>query len=165
MEKNLKRTGFKRKTTKPMKRTKIRVVGKSTTAEIKKDIQALLREVVMLRDGRCILYGQKCMHKIGDEGIVWQAEHLIERSNSATFADSRLVVLIAKNCHGWKHFKKSNHDMYDAMVKKVLPKERVELWEKCEANSWKPTKTTSYDWMLAKIVLERELSELQAKDK
>lgn len=149
----MKRTGFKR-TAKP------RVAGHPTVPQLKKDIQALLREIVIIRDGKCILHGIRCNHEVGMEGLVWQAEHLIERSNSATYADTRLVVLVCRNCHGWKHFKKSNHDQYDTWVKTKLSKERVILWERCEADSWRPAPTRSYDWQLAKVALEQELKAL-----
>lgn len=155
----MKRTGFKKKWGKPLKRTKLRVVGHSTTTELKKEIQFLLREIVMLRDKKCILHGLRCYHAIGlSEGIVWQAEHLIERSNSATFADTRLVVLVCKNCHGWKHFKDSNKEQYDTWVKTKISKERVQLWERCKKETWKATRP---DWKLAIIDLERQLSELK----
>jgi hypothetical protein len=144
-----------------MKRTKIRVAGKSTTAEVKREIQALLREIVMIRDKKCILHGVRCNHEVGMEGVVWQAEHLVERSNSATFADHRLVVLVCRNCHGWKHFKKSNHDQYDAWVKMKLPTDRKALWEMCEKNIWQPRRTTAFDWKLEKLALEAVLRNLQ----
>ena len=112
----LRRTPFKRGT-KQLKRTKLRVVGVSTTAELKQEIQDLLRQICILRDKKCILYGIKCRHEYGDEGVVFQAEHLIERSQSESFADPRLVVLVCKNCHGWMHFTKSNHDQYDRWVR------------------------------------------------
>jgi hypothetical protein len=153
----LKRSGFKQKPTVPMKRSRLNVVGKSSTAKIKKDIQALLREIVILRDKQCILYGIRCYHQVGMEGIVWQAEHLIERSNSATYADTRLVVLVCKNCHGWKHFKKSNHDLYDEWVRQKLSPERVKHWDKCKQDSWR---TTKVDWALEKVALEQTLKHL-----
>jgi hypothetical protein len=154
------KTGFKQKIGKPMRRTRLRVAGTSTVSQIKRDIQALLREIVILRDKKCILYGIKCNHEYGvnDDGIVWQAEHLIERSNSATYGDTRLVVLVCKNCHGWKHFKKSNHDQYDKWVKTKLSPERVKLWEACEADSWRANKI---DWQIVKVGLEKELKELK----
>ena len=54
----MKRSGFQKKDPadiKPMKRKKIRVAGKSTTAQRKKEIQRLVREIVIKRDGGCIL--------------------------------------------------------------------------------------------------------------
>lgn len=142
-----------------MKRTPLRKKGKSETALIKDEIQATLRKLVMLRDKKCILYGIKCNHEIGvtDEGVVWQAEHLIERSNSATYADSRLVVLVCKNCHYWKHIKKSNHDQYDEWVKSKLSKERVRLWDRCVKESWRASKV---DWKLELLALKKDLAKL-----
>jgi len=57
----MKRSGFKRKTSSEIKkigfnkRSKLRVVGHSTTAEIKQEIQSILRQIVIRRDGGCIL--------------------------------------------------------------------------------------------------------------
>jgi hypothetical protein len=34
-----------------MKRSRIRLQGKSTVSELKRDIQALVREIVIIRDG------------------------------------------------------------------------------------------------------------------
>ena len=163
----MRRTPFKRKTYKEAlealnKPRKVRVAGHETAKELKKDIQALLREIVMLRDKKCILYGIKCNHEIGinDEGVVWQAEHLIERSNSATYADLKLVVLVCKNCHFWKHITDSNHAQYDKWVKAQFTPDRVVHWERCEDASWKASKV---DWKLTKIVLEQELKKLKEK--
>lgn len=142
-----------------MKRTKLRVVGKSTTSEIKQDIQDLLRELVIKRDGGCVLEGVigHCNGYNKEGELVYQADHLIERSNSATYADSRLVVCVCKGHHGWKHFKKSNHDQYNDLIRGIISKERVKLWDRCEADSWKPKRTDSLDWMLAKVALQDEI--------
>lgn len=129
----------------------------SETNDLKDEIQYTLREIVILRDKKCILYGKRCYNKIGDEGIVWQAEHLIERSNSATYADTRLVVLVCKNCHGWKHFKKSNHDQYDEWVRESLSPERVAHWDRCKILKWTSSKV---DWKLELLVLKQELAKL-----
>ncbi len=156
----LKRAGFARTAKLKPKTRKVRVAGQETAKELKKDIQAILREIVMLRDKKCILYGIKCNHEIGvnDEGIVWQAEHLVERSNSATYADLKLVVLVCKNCHGWKHFTKSNHDQYDRWVKTKLSPDRVAHWDRCCEDSWRATKV---DWKLTKLALEQDLNKLK----
>ena len=140
-----------------MKKTRLRKQSKSPVAKLKREIQAVLREIVMLRDKKCILHGIKCQRKVGDEGVVWQAEHLIERSNSATFADTRLVVLVCKNCHGWKHFKDSNKEQYDQWVRTKLSKERVKHWDKCKQDSWRASKV---DWKLELVALKQELSKL-----
>ncbi len=151
----LKRTPIRKVS--PNKVKKVKVAGHETAKDIKIEIQATLRQIVMLRDKKCILFGIRCNNEIGDDGIVWQAEHLIERSNSGTYGDSRLVVLVCKNCHGWKHFTKSNHDQYDKWVRTKLSKERVELWDKCREDSWK---TSKMDWKLVLLQLKQELREL-----
>lgn len=148
----MKRTSFKAKTN--LKRTKLCLAGKSSISEIKRQIQAILRQIAIKRDKRCILYGIRCNHEYGNEGVVFQAEHLIERSNSATYADPRLVVLVCRNCHFWKHIKKSNHDQYDEWVKSKLPKDRVKHWEKCKKDKWI---TRKIDWQLELLALKQEL--------
>lgn len=155
----MKRTPLLRKTPWKYVRKKLRVRHPSDTNDIKDEIQATLREVVIRRDKKCILYGKKCFNQYGDPGVVWQAEHLIERSNSATYADLRLVVLVCKNCHGWKHFTKSNHDQYDEWVKQVLPPERVTHWERCRVERWRASKV---DWKLELVALKQELFKLSS---
>lgn len=153
----MKRGGFlKRKTGLKKKST-------SDTATTKDNIQALLREIVMLRDGGCILRDVRCGNSLmyAAAGVVFQADHLIERSNSATYADPRLVVCVCKNCHGWKHFKKSNHDQYNAIIKDIIEPERVALWEACEKDSWKPHRTSAHDWLKEEAYLKTKLAAMQ----
>lgn len=153
----MKRTPLKRKATNPLKRTKICLVGHSTTSDLKKEIQALLRQIVIKRDNGCILRSKRfCGGEIGM--AVLQADHLITRSNSATYADSRLVVCVCRPCHAWKSLGGNlRKNQYDALVKTLLPKDIVSLWEKCEEDSWRPQRTGAYDWKIAKIALEQEL--------
>jgi hypothetical protein len=143
-----------------MKRTKLRLKGISTTAELKDDIQNLVRDIVIKRDGGCILRvlpGHKCNGFANDGHLILQADHLLTRANSGTYSDTRLIVCICKGAHGWKHWHESE---YNKLVKTILPKERVELWEKCE-EEMHAHKTHKMDWALEKIVLERELSTYQ----
>lgn len=132
------------------KRVRLSFYGKSEASVLKREIQALLRAVVIKRDKGCIL---RKLRRCGDS--VLQADHLITRANSATYADSRLVVCVCRPCHFWKKFHKEE---YDALVKTILSKERVELWERCEKDSWRPKRTTSMDWRLAIAVLKQDLS-------
>lgn len=133
----MKRSGFKKKPTKPLKRTRLAKKGKSPTAVLKDDIQAYLRLIVTIRDGGCILRnlrhpgeGEAIVvdHKVVSDRVI-QAEHLISRANAKTFADPRLVVCICRNCHGWKNYYPKQ---YDALVKPLISKERQILWERCE---------------------------------
>ena len=169
----LKRTGFKRKIGKPLAHSppkrgsvslkrgkKLRVAGKSDTATIKREIQAVLRDIVMLRDRGCILRGERsCGGELGAIGVVLQADHLISRNNSATYADSRLVVCVCRKCHYWKSAGSNlRKAQYDELVKTILPESRVKLWEKCEKDSWRVTKM---DWVLELVALKQQLAKMQ----
>lgn len=159
----MKRTPLLRKTplsrgNKPLQRkSRLRLKSKSTTAQIKEEIQYYLREIVIFRDGGCILRNTTgvppCNGYRKDGGMIYQADHLITRGNSATFADHRLVVCLCKGHHGWKsvgsNLRKAE---YDEIVRSILPMDRVQLWDRCEANSWRPTKM---DWALELLALKQ----------
>ena len=132
-----------------MKRTKLHIVGHSTVSEQKVEIQSLVRSIVIIRDGGCIL--RKIRYC---DDPVLQADHLITRSNSATYADTRLIVCLCRSCHGWKFWHEKE---YDALVKSILPKDRVELWDRCLKDSWMPVRTSSQDWKIHIIALKQEL--------
>lgn len=147
-----------------MKRARLRVAGVSDTATKKQTIQDLLRFIGVARDKGCVL--RNLRHCGGDAKFIYtlgfptiqsqaviQYDHLITRANSATFADSRLGVCICKPCHLWKKYHEKE---YEKLIKSILPKERVVLWERCEEDrqahrTWKP------DWSLAIVLLRREL--------
>ncbi len=132
----------------------LRVKGHSETTDIKQEIQDTLRAIVIARDGTCILRGiRHC------SDTVLQADHLITRANSATYADTRLVVCLCRSCHGgWK---KWNEKQYDALVKTLISPERVALWERCGRDSWRPVRAGIYDWKLALAALKQELRQMQ----
>ncbi len=140
-------------------KTRIRVAGHSDTAEIKERIQALLRAIVIARDGGCILRDVRRCNGLPDiPGVVLQADHLITRANSATFADTRLVVCVCRSCHAWKSCGSNQRKAeYDAVVRTLLPQDRVALWDRCEQDSWHPQRTFMSDWMLAEVALKHEL--------
>lgn len=135
-----------------LKRTKLRRIGTSETALSKKEIQRLLREIVIKRDKVC----QRCGIPYGTEGVVFQCDHLMSRSHSANFSDSRLVVLVCKPCHAWKSLGSNlRKKEYDDLMRAKLPKERVALWDRCEEERWKSCKK---DWALEIVALIKELS-------
>jgi len=124
------------------------------TAKDKREIQRLVREIVIKRDGGCILrHVRHCGGEIGK--AVMQADHLITRANSATFADTRLIVCLCRPCHGG--FKQWHKEQYDALIKTILPKETVELWDRCQHASWKASKM---NWKVEIAALKQELSSL-----
>lgn len=159
----MKRTAFKGRTTPLRTKTRIRIVGHSDTATTKRNIQALLRQIVMIRDKGCILRNARhCGGTLDTAGVVIQADHLISRANSATYGDSRLVVCVCKGCHAWKSLGSNrNKGQYDALVKTILPAERVALWERCEEESWRPSRVGASDWRLTELVLTAELAALR----
>ena len=90
--------------------------------------------------------------------LVLQADHLITRANSATYADTRLIVCVCKGHHGWKKYHERE---YNALLKeRVLPPDRVALWDACERDSWRPVRTSAYDWLKTEIALKQELTEI-----
>lgn len=152
------------KRNKPLKRTRLKVVGDNSTAVLKARIQALVRLICAYRDGGCVL---RNLRHCGGEAVVdkreiisdnvIQADHLITRANSATFADTRLIVCLCKNCHAWKHWHEKE---YEKLVRTTLSSERKRLWNRCEEDrqahrTWKP------DWNLAITLLERELAQYE----
>jgi hypothetical protein len=158
----MKRSALKRKTplrtyTPLQTRSRLNSYGKSESSELKREIQRLLREIVIKRDGGCILRGVRHCTGIPGEAVL-QADHLITRANSATYADSRLVVCVCRRCHAWKSLGNNLRKReYDALVKTLLPPERVALWERCEMDSWRPTRKGASDWKLAVVALCQEL--------
>jgi len=150
------------------RKTKLRHKSKSETALLKEAIQAELRRIVIARDGGCILrnlpmnirhqYGvHSCNGYRRDGELILQADHLIGRSNSGTYADSRLVVCVCKGHHGWKSVGNNlRKKQYDAIVRTLLPKNRVELWDKAEQDSWRPVRRSASDWKLEFIALQQQ---------
>lgn len=143
-----------------MKKTKLRIEGVSDVATDKKEIQRLVREVVIRRDGGCVLrnvYGiPRCNGYAPSDGhLILQADHLITRGNSATYDDTRLIVCVCKGHHGWK---KWNEKQYEDAIRKVLPPDRVLLWEQAEQERWRPVPKRAHDWKLSILALKKELS-------
>lgn len=143
----------------------MRLKARDPSAVLKDKIQSTLRKIVMIRDGGCILrsvYGiPRCNGYKEDGSLILQADHLITRSNSATYADSRLVVCLCQGHHGWKSVGNNlRKAQYDEIVKKILPPERTALWEKCERDSWRPSRKGAHDWKLDLVALEQEYRQL-----
>lgn len=166
--KAMKRSGFKIKPRKPLKRTVLHVVGHSTTAQLKQEIQDLVREIVILRDGGCVFKQEKghiCTGYAPKAGhLVLQADHLMSRGNSETFADTRMIVCVCKGIHAWKSVGSNMRKAeYDERVKKLISPERVKLWDECEKRRSNSYKMGAYDWKLEIINLKSELAELKKK--
>jgi hypothetical protein len=167
------KTGFKPRQ-KPLQRhTKLRVEGHTETAEVKREIQDVARDIVIIRDGGCILRAQFRLMAMGvipscggyrkDGQLILQADHLITRGNSATYADTRLIVCVCAAHHGWKSLGgNARKKKYDELVRTLITPERVALWDRCEQDSWRPKRTYALDWKLQLAALKQELSKVSS---
>lgn len=154
----MKHGGYLQRHTPLKRKTPLAALGKSDAALLKKKIQAELRRIVIARDKGCILRDIRHCGGLPDTpGIVLQGDHLVTRANSATFADPRLVVCVCRSCHYWKSVGGNiNKAQYDALVRTLLPKDRVELWDKAIQDSWRPMRYSSMDWALELTFLKTQ---------
>lgn len=146
------------------RRIRLRAESDSDTATIKREIQSVVRAIVIERDKGCIF--RHFMYRDFPQcGPVLQADHLITRANSATYADTRLIVCLCRDHHGWKSLGgNARKAEYDYIVKRLLSRDRVELWEKAEQDSWRPHRNFTYDWKMELAALKQELARVTASD-
>jgi len=90
--------------------------------------------------------------------VIKPALPLRTRANSATYADTRLIVCVCKGHHGWK---KWNEQRYNEIVRQLLPADRVALWDKAHAARYTPTRMTSSDWAKEIAALKQELRSIE----
>ncbi len=161
--KQLKRSSFKPKVYKPLKRTRLRIVGHSSTSELKIEIQALLRQICLIRDEVCILSHyqdqitpqyRQCGGFRKDGNMIYQAEHLLSRERAIGFTDTRLIVLLCKRHHFF--YKKQYPEEYYRVIRKHIGPERSALLDRVQQD-YTPYKV---DLKLEKLALEKELAEL-----
>lgn len=169
----MKRSGFLKRKTPLRAKTglkhykKLCVAGHSDTADLKADIQALLRHIVILRDGGCFLRHfrhridpqyEECGPTRSDGLLVLQAEHLHSRANASAFSDSRLVVCCCQRHH--IYYKAQHSAEYNELAREFIGPERSKLWDRVREDR----RAYKVDLKLAKVALEAELRGLQ-KDK
>lgn len=133
----------------------LRMRGISDESVLKDMIQAKLREVVIKRDGGCVLRdypetGRCGPYKANGE-LVLQAEHLNSRSHAISFADSRLAVCLCQRHH--IYWKPQNSQRYWEIIEGEIGPTRWELFKKVRADRM----SHKVDWKLALIGLEQEL--------
>lgn len=153
-------SSFKKKPTTPLKRTKLRVAGQSEPAQLKRDIQSVLRKIVIARDKGCFLRHyenritpqyRECGGYRKDGELILQAEHLHTRSNAASFSDSRLVVCCCQRHH---IFYKAQHSAeYNKLAREYIGVECAKLWDRV-AEDHRPHKV---DLKLELLALNKEL--------
>ena len=146
-----------------MRKTKLRLVGQSTSAELKREIQATLRQIVIARDGGCFLRNytneitpqyRNCGGYRNDGELILQAEHLHTRSNARSFSDNRLVVCVCQRHH--IYYKPQHSDEYNGIAKKYIGKKNAKLWEDVK-NDYSPHKV---DLKLELLALKQEFKKL-----
>jgi hypothetical protein len=153
---------IKRKDAKPIKKTALeketaRLLKWQSPVETKKRIQALLRQIVIISDGGCLLRNDG----VGMCSSVLQAEHLITRSRSATYADLRNIICLCTYHHGL--YKPINGQNYWQLVEKHLRPKRWEWLKRAEADK-KAYRFYASDWLMAENVLSEELNKLKKSE-
>ncbi len=148
----------------PMRKTPLAKQGKSEVALCKRRIQALLREIVVIRDGGCVLrhftQAGKCGGYRNDGKLILQAEHLISRKRNISFADLRNVICLCKRHHGY--FKPQNSRLYWELMHEIIGPVRKEWLDKTEKDQ-KVYHMTFWDWQKVELFLQHELQELRVQ--
>lgn len=132
--------------------------AKTETNDYKDAIQATARLIVIERDGGCIARDtdwHTCNGYRKDGQLILQADHLMTRANSATYADTRLIVCVCNGLHGWK---KWNEAEYNRRIRDLIGKERCKLWDRCHADRYKPVRMYTSDWAKELAALKQELA-------
>lgn len=141
-------------------RSKLRVVGQTSAAAVKQEIQALLREHAIKRDGGCVLrhYPEAgaCGGYRKDGELILQAEHLVTRSNSASFADMRNIVCLCRHHHG--HWKPEHSLRYWKLIERHIGPQRW-AWIQSVLDDRSPHRFYLSDWKFIAAVLKRELNQ------
>jgi hypothetical protein len=117
-----------------------------SSSTLKKKIQAKLRQKAIERDGGCILRLYPETGHCGGYsalGLILQAEHLVGRANSESYADMDNIVCICLNHHFF--FKKRHGLVYWDVIKRHIGAKRwakVKAWE----NDHSPHRFYIADW-------------------
>jgi len=139
-----------------MKRIRLKIKGGSDRAILKEEIQAILREIAIKRDGGCIFRNYPETGKCGgfrkDGQLILQFDHLNSRANAISFSDSRLGVCACKRHHLF--YKRQYPSEYEKYAIDNLGQERTELLYRVRADN-RPYKV---DLKLALIGLRQELA-------
>ena len=141
-----------------MKRTKLRKNSKSPIAQIKKEIQALLRELAIRRDKTCVMSNYPETGRCGgyrkDGGKILQFDHLSTRAKSISW-DVRLGVTVCLRHHFY--YKKQYPFEYERCAIDNIGPKRAELLYRVREDT-KPYKMSLSDWQLVETGLSKELN-------
>ena len=142
-----------------MRRSPLKRKSKSETAKAREEIQRLVREIVIARDGGCLLRDPPglppCNGYRADGELVLQADHLITRGKNIGFADTRLICCLCKGHHTAKTF--DQNDTYEPIIREKIGPERAELWAKCKADR-RSYPMGLWEWQKEILALKKELA-------
>ena len=145
-----------------MRRTPLKKQSKSTSAQAKRRIQALLRKNAILRDGGCVLRNYpeagECGGYRNDGELILQAEHLISRTKASTYGDMRNIVCLCQRHHFF--WKKQNSRLYWELIEDCIGKERW-VWLKRAESDRKPYHFSLNDWINIEISLTQDLQKYE----
>lgn len=162
----LKRISENKVNYKKLAKKSLKFPGYESSQDLKKDIQALLRQIVILRDGGCFLRHyeneinpqyRECGGFKNNGDLILQAEHLHTRGNANSFSDSRIVVCCCMRHH--IYYKPQHPDEYYKFAKRFIGKDRTALLERIQQDR-SPHKV---DLKLEKLALQQELASLQSE--
>ena len=141
-----------------MKKTLLRKKGKSDISKIKDRIQKLLTAIVRLRDGGCILRNYP---EAGACSGYTAADHLITRSRSVSYGDTRNVLCVCQRHH--IYWKPINPLLYSSIIKRHLDEKTFNWLERTQLDG-KTYSFTLWDWTKIEISLKQELLKLSPDD-
>lgn len=157
--KPLARTGFKKVPAGAqigLRRATLQKKSKSEVTQCKDRIQALLRQIVMKRDGGCVLrhFLDRMPSRFVTCNDVLQAEHLNTRSHSVSYGDTRNVVCLCSKHH--IQFKPQHSQLYWEMIEEHLKGEKWD-WYKRARDDHRTYRFTLWDWNKVEMGLQKEL--------
>lgn len=121
------------------------------SAKLKDAIQKVVRQIVIRRDGGCLLKGFKGFAC----NPVLQADHLISRGRNIGYADTRLIICLCKAHHTAKTFDTTRD--YETEIRFRIGGERAKLWDKVKADQ-KSHPMGAHDWAKELMALQAELT-------
>lgn len=150
-----------------IRRSPLRKHGKSEVARCKVRIQALARQIAILRDGGCVLRHYPEAGACGGYGpksgaLILQAEHLNTRARNISFGDMRNIVCLCQRHHGY--FKEQNGRLYWELIEKIIGPTRWAWLKQVEADRRSYT-YGAYEWGMIELALKKELEQIKTAPK
>lgn len=138
-------------------------MGKSEISEVKREIQALLREGAIERDGGCVFRDYPEAGECGgyrkDGELILQFDHLHSRVHMISFGDTRLGIIACLRHHFY--FKKQYPALYEKLARVIIGPERCNLLDRVREDH-SPHKV---DLVLVKLALQQEVKRLHQQKK